>query len=53
MNETETKPKKDETVTVQIVRAVDAYHHRGAVIDVPNDPYHKTLIKTGLLKVVR
>lgn len=49
----ETKAKtKSELVTVQIVRAVGAYHHRGAVIQVPNDKYHKALLRGGLLKKV-
>lgn len=50
--EDETKPKAPKHVTVKIVRAVDGYHHRNAVIQVPNDAYHKGLIRSGHLAKV-
>lgn len=47
--EGETKPKGPKLITVRIARAVDSYHHRNAVIQVPNDKYHQGLVKAGHL----
>lgn len=48
----ETKAEKPKRLTVQIIRAVDNYHHRNRVINVPDDEYHRGLIKRGLLRKV-
>lgn len=58
MGEGEDNKKEDEgkkksaprTLHVTVLRAVDKYHHRGAKITVPNDDYHRGLIKLGLLR---
>lgn len=40
------------TITVTVNTAVDRYHKRGLAMDVPNDEYHKGLIKAGYLQPV-
>lgn len=45
------KPKGPKKITVTVLRAIDQYHHRGATLAVPNDAYHKSLIKQGNLRV--
>lgn len=47
------KPEPPKTVVVRVVRAVDGYHSRNSVITVPNDPYHKGLIRLGNLALVK
>lgn len=44
--------KEPKRLTVRVLRAVDAYHHRGATLDVPNDEYHRGLVAQGNLRVV-
>lgn len=47
------KPKAvPKEITVLVLRAVDGYHHRGATLTVPNDEYHRGLVKQGNLKAV-
>lgn len=38
---------KYNVIQIRVVRAVDSYHDRNAVISVPNDSYHQGLIKRG------
>ena len=45
------KPKEKKTVEVTVLRAVDRYKYRGRRITVPNDSYHKGLIKQGNLRL--
>ena len=50
-----TKPKPKavpKEITIRVLRAVDAYHHRGATLTVPNDEYHRGLVKQGNVRVV-
>ena len=51
---TDDKPKaeKPKRINVVIIRAVDNYHHRNRVINVPDDEYHRGLLQRGLLKKV-
>jgi hypothetical protein len=46
------KAEKPKRITVQIIRAVDNYHHRNRIINVPDDAYHRGLLTRGLLKKV-
>lgn len=46
------KKKEPKTLTILVLRAVDAYHHRGATLTVPNDEYHQGLVKQGNVRVV-
>lgn len=43
--------KEPKRIKVRVLRAVDAYHHK-LVLDVPNDEYHRALLKQGNLKAV-
>ena len=53
MSEEETKTKAaPKTMQVRVVHAVDKYHTRGANITVPNDTYHKGLVKSGYLALI-
>lgn len=47
----EKKKAEPKTLTVRVLRAVDGYHHR-TVLTVPNDEYHRGLLKQGNLKAV-
>lgn len=46
------KAKEPKHLTVRVLRAVDAYHHRGSTLKVPNDEYHRGLVAQGNLKAV-
>lgn len=54
--EADTKPPKkakgSKVLRVQVLRAIDGYHHRGSTIEVPDDEYHRGLLKQGNLKEV-
>lgn len=39
-----------KTIEVVVLRAVDGYHHRNAQLTVPNDEYHRGLLKQGNLR---
>ncbi len=48
------KKRKAEpkTLNVLVLRAVHPYHHRGVTLAVPNDEFHRGLLKQGNLKAV-
>lgn len=46
-----TRSKKRETIRVTVLRAIDGYHHRGAELTVPDDDYHRGLVKQGNLRL--
>jgi len=45
------KPKERKTIRVTVLRAIDAYHIRGIELTVPNDAYHRGLVKQGNLRL--
>lgn len=46
----DTKPKEPKTFRARVVRAVDRYHHRNQLLTVPNDDYHRGLVRAGHLR---
>lgn len=40
------------TLRVRVLRAVAPYHHRNATLTVPDDEFHRGLLKQGNLKAV-
>lgn len=55
LEDTGGKKRKSEpkTIKVLVLRAVSPYHHRGTTLTVPNDEFHRGLLKQGNLKAVR
>ena len=43
---------KTKNLTVIIRKAVDGYHIVGSALDVPDDKYHRGLVKLGALEIV-